>query len=352
MEMPPGHKRTADRGNGSGDDQPKKKRKRYKKKKNRDDGATAAVATAAVAAAAVAAVAAAVAPPDGQISAAAPATSPASKKAGRGSAHPFEADYGDHFETPLVAYQHLAPVLEAIARGLGRTRASLRIYDPFFCEGAMITRLASLGFKTVLHENVDFYSRVSQGGVPDHDVLVTNPPYSGDHKERILRFCARSGKPWALLMPNYVATKQYYSDIVGGTSGGGGDRQSSGGDEEPFFIAPRDAKYQYTHPEGTGHADSPFDSIWFVRAAGFISNPASSPAASGSSKPKKDPGNRANSARLPLHRLKLDGCSAVASTAELRRLGLVPQLKRMNPRQRRAAAKRKNGGANLAQGPG
>lgn len=25
--------------------------------------------------------------------------------------------------------------------------------------------------------------------VPQHDVLLTNPPYSGDHVERLLRFC-------------------------------------------------------------------------------------------------------------------------------------------------------------------
>lgn len=29
--------------------------------------------------------------------------------------------------------------------------------------------------------------------VPQHDVLLTNPPYSGDHVERLLRFCRSSG---------------------------------------------------------------------------------------------------------------------------------------------------------------
>jgi hypothetical protein len=36
--------------------------------------------------------------------------------------------------------------------------------------------------------------------VPDYDVLVTNPPFSGTHLGRILRFCAASGKPWMLLV--------------------------------------------------------------------------------------------------------------------------------------------------------
>ena len=36
--------------------------------------------------------------------------------------------------------------------------------------------------------------------MPDYDVLVTNPPFSGTHLGRILRFCAASGKPWMLLV--------------------------------------------------------------------------------------------------------------------------------------------------------
>ncbi len=39
----------------------------------------------------------------------------------------------------------------------------------------------------------DFYADVRKGRVPEYDILVTNPPYSGDHKERILKFCMDSG---------------------------------------------------------------------------------------------------------------------------------------------------------------
>ena len=87
-------------------------------------------------------------------------------------------------------------------------------------------------------------------------MLVTNPPYSGDHKERVIEFCLDSGKPWALLLPNYVATKQYYTAAVAkhsvhhGRIGGGG----GGGKQQPFYIVPQPGlQYQYTHPEGTGH---------------------------------------------------------------------------------------------------
>jgi len=174
---------------------------------------------------------------------------------GVGERHPFETEYGDHFETPLVAYRHLKPVLEAVARELGKTPGDLRIYDPFYCEGAMVQRMASLGFENVRNENVDFWQHVEEGDVPEFDVLVTNPPYSGDHKERVFEFCLNSGKPWALLLPNYVATKQYYTASLAkqsmqhGRGGGGG-----GGEQQPFYIVPQSGlQYQYTHPEGTGH---------------------------------------------------------------------------------------------------
>lgn len=35
----------------------------------------------------------------------------------------------------------------------------------------------------------------------------TTCSYSADHKERAFEFCLGSGKPWALLLPNYVANK-------------------------------------------------------------------------------------------------------------------------------------------------
>ena len=43
-------------------------------------------------------------------------------------------------------------------RRLGTTKAALRIYDPFFCEGRMLAHMASLGFESVYNRNEDFYT--------------------------------------------------------------------------------------------------------------------------------------------------------------------------------------------------
>jgi hypothetical protein len=43
---------------------------------------------------------------------------------------PWECDEADHAESPLAAYEHVVPVLEKLAKLLGKDAASLQIYDP------------------------------------------------------------------------------------------------------------------------------------------------------------------------------------------------------------------------------
>jgi hypothetical protein len=62
-------------------------------------------------------------------------------------------DYCDHFETPLRAYEDVAEVLSLLAKRLGKTPATLRLWDPYFCEGRAVRHLAALGFTSVHHEN-------------------------------------------------------------------------------------------------------------------------------------------------------------------------------------------------------
>eukprot|EP00392_Amoebophrya_sp_AT5.2_P013596 g13725.t1 len=135
----------------------------------------------------------------------------------------------DHCETPRVAYEDIAPLLEAYAlwrvRKLsaagtsssatgtattfssssstspGLLRGSLRIYDPYFCTGQMKTHLANLGFHDVYNEPVDCYAQWKEPGIVDRfDALVTNPPYSGDHVLKLLDFCRKK-------CPKYVSER-------------------------------------------------------------------------------------------------------------------------------------------------
>jgi hypothetical protein len=51
--------------------------------------------------------------------------------------------------------------------------------------------LKSLGLVNVINECVDFYTAIEEETVPEYDVLITNPPFSGDHMERLLAFCVK-----------------------------------------------------------------------------------------------------------------------------------------------------------------
>jgi hypothetical protein len=193
------------------------------------------------------------------------------------SVHPFATEPSDHAETPFEAYAHVEPLLFKLCERLGRTKESVVLYDPFFCEGSVVAHLARLGFKTVVNRNEDFYSVWAEGRVPAHDILITNPPFSGDHIERTLRFAAENGKPWLLLLPQFIAKKAYYVEwlkTVGeapptptaasaaaaasgggkgaGKGGAGGSSSSSSSPSfinvRPVYVGPRKKPYAFTAP--------------------------------------------------------------------------------------------------------
>jgi len=167
--------------------------------------------------------------------------------------HAFDVDPDDHCETPAEAYDDIVKTLDFIASESGRSKGGLRIYDPYFCDGAVVRNLASRGFHSVHNVNEDFYQVTREGNIPEYDVLVTNPPYSGDHLERLLLFCRDSTKPWLLLMPNYVYIKPFFETTVG--------------EKRPFYIVPA-TRYEYIVPQGVRRDHTvntaPFMSFWYA----------------------------------------------------------------------------------------
>jgi hypothetical protein len=173
---------------------------------------------------------------------------------------PFSVDPLDHAESPAVAYSHVTHVLDTICKAIDKSRAELVIYDPYYCRGSVVGNLAELGFANVVNRNVDFYS----SPLKQFDVIVTNPPYSGDHPDRLVEFCIFSGKPWLLLVPNWVYTKPYYIKCTTQLP------------QKPFYIAPK-KRYTYSTPKGFREDDdgktSPFVTFWFIHC-GTLTNQA------------------------------------------------------------------------------
>ena len=169
----------------------------------------------------------------------------------------YEVDYNDHFETPIEAYTDILPILDSLLVKGERQQHKRKehiIYDPYYCDGRTKTILRTLGFDKVVHEKRDFYKDIQGGNIPNHHTLVTNPPYSDDHKEKCLEFCVKQFREqniaFFLLIPNYVAARSYYRRILGDTI------------HDVAYLVPY-SEYSYSHPEGTGHEESPFASLWF-----------------------------------------------------------------------------------------
>ena len=116
----------------------------------------------------------------------------------------------------------------------------------------------SWGRFTAICRNEDFYEKISTESLPDYDILVTNPPFSADHVNKLIAFVERSCLPWALLMPTYVAQKDFYA------------RMESGSDYKPLYIVPK-KRYVFYTPKGVDRGTkrfkkrgrtSPYVTIW------------------------------------------------------------------------------------------
>ena len=166
----------------------------------------------------------------------------------------FACDASDHCETSDAAYADIAPLLDYIgSRYLSKDRETLRLYDPYYCQGSAVARLNSLGFPQVYNRNEDFYKVLKAKKVPDHDVLLTNPPFSQDHIQRALHFAGKNSarpasRPWCLLLPNHVYCQSWYEALM----------QSRG--EQPLYLCPKTGRYdfhsQYSLGRGVGSTKS------------------------------------------------------------------------------------------------
>lgn len=199
----------------------------------------------------------------------------------RGTAQPlpFPADPDDHCETSPIAYTHIVPLLNFIAKRLGKKQPSdLEIYDPYYCAGGMVRHLNKLGYPHVYNRREDFYQVIAAGNVPSHDVIVTNPPYSGNHFDKLLAFLAENNKPALLLLPAHFSKKN----------------KSSLYKPDQFCFLNSPERYHYWTPEGMrpdddgtkkkrknkkqhrnlvlGTRNSPFASHWFVAMEPLVTN--------------------------------------------------------------------------------
>ncbi|CAD7959799.1 unnamed protein product [Amoebophrya sp. A120] len=183
--------------------------------------------------------------------------------------YPYEADVADHFETPREAYQDLKSILDFYIKqthnrcllGSDDRNAKITIYDPYYCKGNAKRKLTEVMNSTaisttpddaededkvegeevnektmekrkkdeqrhtkppveVVNQKRDFYKDLEEKNLPKHDILVTNPPFSADHKNKLFDYIydeavkcekeKRDTKPWCVLLPSWTCSKKFY----------------------------------------------------------------------------------------------------------------------------------------------
>lgn len=206
---------------------------------------------------------------------------------------PFSTDPDDHCETPLQAYRDILPFLNFLRQQQqprtakatttptekSSATSSLHIYDPYYCNGAVKRNFATLGFDQVYNVKEDCYRVWESDKAPAFDVLVTNPPYSGDHIERLCQQVMASNKsstvfsnrPWLLLLPNWVHKKDFYKQAIALNKSKSGNHAASVASCQPFYLVPH-KRYVYEPPRNFRQAkksdvhvkSSPFVSMWYI----------------------------------------------------------------------------------------
>jgi hypothetical protein len=224
-------------------------------------------------------------------------------------------------------------IIEAKSRSSNISKSNsseFTIYDPYFCTGRAVTLLKqtfsnhnakSQAKVRIQHEKRDFYKDIRKNKVPQHDILVTNPPYSGNHKERCLEFAVGQlkshGRPFFLLMPNYIASKEYFRKVVLEQN------------VENVFVAPSSSQpYEYDHPERTGKETPPFQSVWFCGLSDGSSDTGVTTMAAIKDGFVKYHSKHCKGDKRIMPRI-------ASSLQELIRIGGVSGEKRKNPRQRK-----------------
>ena len=195
---------------------------------------------------------------------------------------PFPTDPDDHCESPAISYKDIAPLLSILAKWDCNGKVdTLPIYDPYYCNGAVVRNLSSLGFTLVTNKKEDCYHMWNNHSkqYPSHRALVTNPPYSSDHLERLLSHvfssdtssgCVMTGRAWFLLMPVWVHKRKYYRHLID-TELSLSSNKNSDTIIRPFYLVPR-KRYVYLPPPGfrkelksdVHKKSSPFPSMWYV----------------------------------------------------------------------------------------
>jgi hypothetical protein len=114
----------------------------------------------------------------------------------------------DEWATCLESWQEIAPYLTKFKE--------LCVWQPFYYDGKCAEHLKEIGFKNVIHQDVDFFKRAADKKFLDKvDLVWDNPPYTGQEiKEKVISELFDIGKPFVLLLPSSILFTKILRDCV------------------------------------------------------------------------------------------------------------------------------------------
>eukprot|EP01083_Nonionella_stella_P168245 567447_1 len=157
----------------------------------------------------------------------------------------------DTWVTPYKAWEHIATFF---ITNTANTNCNLKFLDLFFGKDFK-QQFWLKKMKIQVVQYIEDYTKLEP--VMDklgYNVIVTNPPYSGNMIQKTFVFCNKSNTAFALLVPEWVMETQWFKKDVLST-------------QQIVTIEPKQ-RYQYEQVSNSGKRNPSFhcqfDSVWII----------------------------------------------------------------------------------------
>ena len=111
----------------------------------------------------------------------------------RGQQHSFDTNVLDHCETPRAAYEHLREFLDVLGQSMKISTSSMRVWDPYYCDGAVKRIFTEMGFDNIIHECGLLPTHRKQHEYPSARGTSDQPPLQRRSYSSSAGICGRNG---------------------------------------------------------------------------------------------------------------------------------------------------------------
>ena len=103
----------------------------------------------------------------------------------------------DDYATPIHAWEWIKDLIPK----------NKIIYEPFYYDGQSGEDLKKLGFKNIIHKDIDFF----EDNNIEYDMILSNPPFS--IKQKVFKRLKELDKPFIIICPCSVLPTQFFQKL-------------------------------------------------------------------------------------------------------------------------------------------